>query len=156
MHCQLSQHTNTHWLAQLQSLVSCPNGGGGRIGWWVWCFFTTVYLLAYQARTNSDFPYTTAAKQEQKTCLLSLISSWQHPWVSPRTLHLWEWEQLLAFPSLCWCGFFSSIKYDTLSHLQRDLIWPRGEAVPEEVGKHKWERQRKKLSLSQSKGDFWW
>lgn len=57
-------------------------------------------------------------------------------------------------PLLMWG--FSSIKYNIPSHLERDLIWPRREAVPEEVGKHQWERQRKKMSLSQPKGDFWW
>lgn len=155
MCCQLSQHTNTHCLAKLQSLVSCPNGGEKKFGWWVRCFFTTAYLLAYQACTNSCFPYTAAAQQEQKTCLLSLISSRQHPRVSHRTLHLWEWEQLRAFASVPVRVFFS-IKYNIPSHLERDLIWPRGEAVPEEVGKHKWERQRNKLSLSQPKEDFWW
>ena len=55
---------------------------------------------------------------------------------------------------LCWYRGFSPL--NIVFHLERHLTWHRGEEAPEEVGKHKWERQRKKLSLSQPKGDSWW
>lgn len=128
MHCQLSQHTNTHWLAKLQSLVSCPKAGGN---WLMNLVFFHNSLLSCLPGMHK-FPYTTEAKQ--KTCLLSLVSSRQHPQVPHRTLHLWKWDQLRAFVSLFWCKGFFSLKYNIPSHLERHLIWPRREAVPERWG----------------------
>lgn len=91
-------------------------------------------LLALQECTNSCFPCTVAAKQEQKTCLLSLTSFRQHPRVSHETLHLCEWERPQALMSLCCYVVFFRIKYHTPSHLERGLTQPNGEEQSQKWG----------------------